>query len=127
MVCPAELKLITPPHWHMSLQELLSAGLPAMVTVGEPGAHGAVVTGTHGMGVSTPCAAAVALMTWGFAVEEHMPKGRIFLLGMLSMIVAAGNPPTVTLLSGVIVSAEGDTPNEHCIIPDITACCPIMI
>lgn len=48
-----------------------------MVTVGEPGIQGAVVTGMQGIGVKTPNAAAVAEATVGFAGDEHMPKGRI--------------------------------------------------
>ena len=35
--------------------------------VGDPGAQGAGMTGTHGIGVRTPSAAAVAAATVGFA------------------------------------------------------------
>ena len=52
-----------------------------MFTVGEPGAHGAGITGKQGMGVSTPRAAAVALATVGLAKELHMPKGGILTMG----------------------------------------------
>jgi len=52
-----------------------------MRTVGEPGVHGATTTGTHGIGVSTPNAADVALATAGFARLTHMPKRRIFTMG----------------------------------------------
>ncbi len=41
----------------------------AMRTVGEPGIHGAVVFGMHGMGVSTPLAADVADATVGLAKD----------------------------------------------------------
>jgi hypothetical protein len=34
------------------------------------------------MGVNTPSAAAVAEATAGFAREVHIPKGRIFAIGM---------------------------------------------
>ena len=51
---------------------------------------GQVVTGIQGMGVSTPNAAAVAAATVGFAGEVHMPKGMIFMNGLLSMILAIG-------------------------------------
>jgi hypothetical protein len=44
----------------------------------------------HGMGVSTPRAAAVAEATSGFAIEEHMPKGIIFTIGTWSMMLASG-------------------------------------
>jgi len=67
---------------------LLSAGILAIITVGEPGAHGATVTGIHGMGVSTPSAAAVALATKGFAIDEHIAKGNILTIGLLSSILA---------------------------------------
>ena len=49
----------------MSLLVLLSSGLLHTITVGTPGAHGATVSGTQGMGVSTPKAAAVAAATVG--------------------------------------------------------------
>jgi hypothetical protein len=73
----------------MSVLESVRAGRLLMSTVGFPGAHGATVTGTQGIGVKTPMAAAVADMTVGFAGELHMPKGSILTHGMLSMIVAA--------------------------------------
>jgi len=59
-------------------------------TVGAPTAHGAGVTGTQGIGVNTPNAAAVADATVGFARDWHIPKGRIFASGLLSIILAAG-------------------------------------
>lgn len=68
-----------PPQVHISFELLLSAGIPAIITVGEPGIHGAAVTGMQGMGVSTPIAAAVAAATVGFAGEVHMAKGMIFM------------------------------------------------
>jgi hypothetical protein len=111
----------------MSLHELLRAGLLAIITVGAPaGIQGPVVTGMQGIGVSTPCAAAVALATVGFAIEEHMPKGKMFFMGTLSMMVAAGKLPTMTLFSGVTNNVDGAAPNEHCNVADITTCCPIM-
>jgi len=72
----------------MHLLELLSAGLPPTSTVGEPGAHGAAHAGMHGIGVSTPSAAAVAAATAGFAGFEHIPK----VIGSfgISIIVAIG-------------------------------------
>ena len=72
---------ITPPQAHISLLLLLSAGLFPTSTRGDPGVQGAGVTGTQGMGVSTPSAAAVAAATWGLASEEHMPKGMMFFMG----------------------------------------------
>ena len=60
------------------------------ITVGEPGVHGAGMTGTQGMGVSTPKAAVVAEATVGFAREVHMTNGRMLTIGTLSIIFAAG-------------------------------------
>ncbi len=42
---------------------LFKAGMLANITVELPGAQGVTVTGTQGMGVSTPSAAAVAAAT----------------------------------------------------------------
>ena len=72
---------ITPPQLQLHWQVLLSAGISPTMTVCDPGAHGAAVTGTHGMGVRTPMAAAVAAMTLGFAGDMHMPNGAIFTMG----------------------------------------------
>lgn len=69
MNCPAMLIEITPPQLHISLLLLLRAGMFATRTVGEPGAHGAAVTGTQGIGVRTPIAAAVAEATVGLAID----------------------------------------------------------
>jgi hypothetical protein len=49
---------------------LFSAGIPPISTVGEPGAQGVVVAGMHGIGVSTPSAAAVAAATVGLAGDR---------------------------------------------------------
>ena len=54
---------------------------PPTNTVGDPGAQGAAVTGTQGIGVKTPNAAAVAAATCGFAMEVHIPKGMILTIG----------------------------------------------
>jgi hypothetical protein len=71
---------ITPPQLHISVEFESSAGMLPMSTVGAPGAQGAAVAGTQGIGVSTPSAAEVAEATTGFAIEEQEPKG-----GMLTM------------------------------------------
>ena len=75
---------------HISFDELFRAGIFFIITVGDPGAQGAVVLGMHGMGVRTPKAAAVAAATVGFAMELHMPKGIILTIGLLSIMVASG-------------------------------------
>ncbi len=73
---------IDPPHMHMHLDELFSAGLLPMSTVGAPGNQGATVFGMQGMGVNTPNAAAVAAATVGLATLVQAPKGIIFTNGM---------------------------------------------
>src|SRR3954465_3795018 len=112
---------MTPPQEHMHFEVLFSAGIPPSSTVGAPGAHGAV-TGTHGMGVSTPRAAAVAEATVGLAMDMHMPKGGMFVIGILSMMFAAG-APHIVLFAGRTTRAEGATPKEHVIMaPAVTSC-----
>src|SRR5512146_2705224 len=81
---------MTPAQLHMSVQVASTAGMLAMSTVAAPGVHGAAITGMHGIGVNTPRAAAVAEATVGLARLWHMPNGRTFTIGLLSMMFAAG-------------------------------------
>ena len=74
--------VITPAQVHISTEVSFSAGAPPTIWVGEPGAHGAWVTGVHGIGVSTPRAAAVAAATAGFAMDTHMPNGMMLTNGL---------------------------------------------
>lgn len=114
MVVPAKLIVITPPNAQLHIDELLSAGWPPISTVGEPGAHGATVTGVHGIGVNTPSAAAVAEATAGLERLMHTPKGGMFANGLLSMIVAAG---LFSIIKGgpvgITIRLLGAAPNEH--------------
>jgi hypothetical protein len=64
-----------------------NAGEPVTNTVAG-GAQGAVVAGTHGAGVNTPEAAAVAACTAGLAGELHIPNDLMFVIGTKSVIVA---------------------------------------
>ncbi len=96
----------------MAFELWFNADVFPIKTVGEPGAHGAGITGTQGIGVRTPNAAAVAAATAGFASDWHIPKGMIFFIGTLSMIVAAGMDDTV-FFSGVTIRVEGAIPNEQ--------------
>lgn len=113
--------LITPAQVHISLEVVFRAGVPPTITVGEPGAHGAVVTGIQGIGVSTPDAADVADATVGLARLVHIPKGAMFTIGALSIIVAANILfAFVSFPFGSTLRALGVTPNEHCIIAPIT-------
>jgi hypothetical protein len=97
-----------------------------IITVGEPGVQGAVVAGTHGMGVNTPIAADVAEATVGLAMELHMPNVGMFTIGLLSMIVAAGGPPHMVLFVGSTFNALGAAPNVHIIIAPETTCCGMV-
>ena len=103
--------LMEPAHMHISLdEESMALKLPTM-TVGQGGAHGAGVTGMHGAGVWTPSAAAVRAMTIGFVTLLHMPKGTMFAIGMLSMIVATNFPSIMTGGPlGITISFPGARP-----------------
>lgn len=73
---------ITPPHMHMHVDSLFSAGISPIRTVGEPGSQGETVAGIQGIGVITPILAAVAAATTGLAMEEHVANGKMFKSGM---------------------------------------------
>jgi hypothetical protein len=81
-VVAGKLILITPPYIHIHFEILSSAGMLAISTVAAPATHGALVAGIHGIGTSTPRAAAVAAATVGFDGELHIPKGMIFTIGI---------------------------------------------
>jgi hypothetical protein len=99
----------------MHFEELLRAGLPAIITVGTPGVHGPGVLGMQGIGVKTPKAAAVAAATWGLDIDMHIPNGGMLTMGLLSMIVAAAGPPALTIPTGNTLSAAGAAPKVHII------------
>ena len=104
---------MTPPHVQMHVSVLVSAGWPAISTVGSPGAHGAVMAGTQGWGVRTPSAAAVAAATIGLAGLVHIANGSMFTIGTSSTVAAAGCVLAITRPVGSTVSADGARPNEH--------------
>ena len=104
----------------MQVQVLLSAGMPPIMQVADPGVHGEVVTGMQGIGVNTPRAAAVADATVGLAMDMHMPKVGMFAIGIKSMMFAAGEV-ALTRLTGKTLSADGAIPNEHIMTaPEVT-------
>jgi hypothetical protein len=115
LVVPAMLKVITPPQLQLQVELFCRAGMPRTVTVGEPGAQGAAVTGTQGIGVNTPSAAAVAAATVGLAIELHIPNGGMLAMGLLSMMLAAGFTSPVTVGTATI-RLDGATPKLHVII-----------
>src|ERR1041385_4427133 len=109
---------MTPAHVHISLATLSNAGAAPINTVGAPTTHGAGVTGMHGIGVKTPNAAAVAAATVGFAIELHIPNGRILSIGTLSRMVATGVAATHRF-TGSTVRLLGAAPKLHCNIAPI--------
>jgi hypothetical protein len=116
---------ITPPQLHSNLLELFNAGVLAIKTVGDPGAQGAVVRGTQGIGVITPSFAAVAAATVGLAREEHIPNVGIFIIGLLSMMVAIGRFAPMVLFIGNTANTAGATPKVQAIIAPLHTQFPI--
>jgi hypothetical protein len=117
---PGGFKEIRPPQAHMHVLVRLSAGMLPISTVGEPGVHGAVTTGMHGIGENTPSFAAVAAATVGLVSVMHAPNGGMFISGLLSAIVAVGCPASVRA-TGATTSVAGDVPNTHLIIVPLIA------
>src|ERR1700721_1071066 len=97
---PGSTKLITPAHMHIRVKVLSSVAMSPSITVGAPGTHGATVMGMHGIGVSTPIAAAVAAATIGLAGDMHMPNGMMFTIGTLSSSFASGIYTATPLCAG---------------------------
>jgi hypothetical protein len=79
-----------PVHVHEHFELLESAFTSSIVVSAAPGDQGPDTTGTQGMGVSAPMAAAVAAATSGFAWVWHISNGAMFTIGFMSMTVAAG-------------------------------------
>jgi hypothetical protein len=77
------------------------------ITVAAPGTHGDAVTGIQGCGD-------IAAATAGLAGEVHIPKGAIFTMGLLSIMVAMGCDVVITILSGKTVNVPGAAPKLHC-------------
>jgi hypothetical protein len=67
----------------------------------------------HGMGVSTPNAAAVAAATEGFAGDMHTPNGMMFTMGRWSMMLASGWFPVLTRFTGNTTRLLGAMPMAH--------------
>jgi hypothetical protein len=91
-----------PPIVQVQVLELFRAGALRSMTVGEPGAQGAAVAGTQGVG--TPAAAAVSTL--------QVPNGMMLVIGMWSMILAAGFTSPVTG-GATTANTEGAVPDVH--------------
>ena len=76
-----------------------------------PGAQGATITGTQGIGVNTPIAAAVADATVGLPRLLHIPN----VIGGfgISIMVATGRFEPITVFCDVTISVAGAAPNVH--------------
>src|SRR5947209_10115444 len=107
---------MTPPQIQASVETLSRAGALPSSTVGAPVTHGAGVFGIHGIGVSTPRAAAVAAATIGFAGDVHIPNGVMFTNGTLSIMFASGTILVCTRFTGNTARLLGAKPKLHCII-----------
>jgi len=113
-------KEIDPPYAQMQVDPATRTGMPPAVICGAIGIHGAGTTGTHGIGVSTPSAAAVAAATVGLASDWHIPNGAMFTPGAISVMVATGRPST-TGRGATTDNVDGASPNVHMIIaPETT-------
>jgi len=102
-----------PVHAQLHVELTVSAFFSRIITTVDPWDHGAVTTGMQGIGVRTPCAAAVALATCGFACVVHIPNGAMFTDGWKSVTVAIGfSSPSVRSV-GSTESDDGDVPWLH--------------
>src|SRR5688572_177245 len=86
VVWPGLVMVITPAQVHMQVDALFSAGIPPIITVGDPGVQGVRVTARQGIRVSTPKDPVVAAGTVGFARHLRMAKGMILTMGTWSMM-----------------------------------------
>lgn len=118
--CPGIVTDMTPPQTHIALSPITMPGPLPTMTVGQLGIQGEVTTGIQGIGVKTPKAAAVAAAVVGFAREEHIPNGIIFITGAKSIMPATGILQASTLFVGKTTSDEGATPKEHMHIAPFT-------
>jgi len=111
LVVPGFVIVITPAHMQVSMAVWSMIGLLLTNTVGTGGTQGAVSAGTHGIGVSTPSAAAVAAITTGLVGDMHMPNGGTLAIGLFWSNVAAGLFSYMTgWPSGITTSTEGAAP-----------------
>ena len=114
---------MTPAQVHNNWLILSSAGAFPSITVGAPGTHGEGVFGMHGIGVRTPKAAAVAAATIGLAGLMHIPKGKMFTMGIWSFMFAAGIYSVFSIFGGGrTASVLGAMPIVHIICTPMHTC-----
>jgi hypothetical protein len=112
---PGKVTVIMPPQAQLHIAPCATAGVPPIKVVALGGFHGPTGAGTHGIGVKTPRAAAVAEATIGFDRLVHIPNGGMLTSGTMSAIVAAGLPSISTRRIGSTLSGAGEIPNEQSI------------
>jgi hypothetical protein len=118
--------LIMPPHVHMQVLSLSRIGILESIILGFTGIQGDNVIGMQGIGVKTPKAAAVAAATIGFEGDEQVPKGRMFSMGTLAVILAPGPLTESSRVMGSTISFPGAAPKAHFTIPSAFTCIPII-
>ena len=110
----------------MHLLLSVKAGMFITFTIVLPGAHGATITGTHGIGVSTPMAADVAEATVGLAIDRHIPK-----VGILAGVKSIGVANNIVIHFGrsgtVTINEQGVIPWLHWSIAPIVTNFPIYL
>jgi hypothetical protein len=116
--------LITPPQAQLQTAVSGNAGKLFIWTFDAPGFQGLSITGIQGIGVKTPNAAAVAVATAGLAMEVHIPKDGMLIMGAKSIIVAANFPVTMTGEPlGMTIKELGAAPKgTHCKDAPIQTC-----
>lgn len=113
---PAAVTVMLPPQLQLHCEASSSAATCSIVTAEEPGVQGSATTGVQGWGVSVPCAAAVALATWGLASDWHMPNG-----GMQAASVSVTTPAGVPAVGvwPLAANVDGEVPIEHCSVAPV--------
>ncbi len=104
---PGAVIVMTPPHMHIAVHPVCSAGCPLTVTLAAPGVHGDVVAGTHGAGVNTPSLAAVAAATTGLDIVPHVPNVGMLTIGANAWMFAASVPAVTGVPIGTTVNGTG--------------------
>lgn len=72
--------------------------------------HEPRIMGTHGIGVGTPCALALAELTIGLARLVHRPMDPMFTRGLESVMFAAGSPLIGPRFTGRTLSVPSPSP-----------------
>ncbi len=112
---PGKVTLMMPPQAQLQMAPAQTAGVPPIKVVALGGSQGPAGTGTQGIGVKTPRAAAVAAATVGLERLVHIPNGGMLSSGTISSIVAAGFPSISTRLNGKTLRGAGEMPKEQSI------------